>query len=170
MEVPSVTMGALLTQYGVLHYLKIDIEGMDRECLRSIDPSKAPQYISLELSHSEDIIGGLQELSYNRFKIVNKGTFTSSLPIFPKELDWRFLRKMRLGSLVPMAPSRTLTLFPQSMVGIFPRDAQGHSAKKPSGHCLRLTRRSDCTNVFSGRSFALACRFPTAGMTFNATA
>ncbi len=39
MEVPSITMGALLTQHGVPHYLKIDIEGMDRECLRSIDPS-----------------------------------------------------------------------------------------------------------------------------------
>jgi FkbM family methyltransferase len=100
-EVPSVQMGTLLKRYGVPHYLKIDIEGMDEECLRSVDPANAPKYISLEVSHSGDIIGGLQALGYTHFKLVNQATFTTAVPIFPRELGWRFLRKARLGFLVP---------------------------------------------------------------------
>jgi hypothetical protein len=33
-DVPSVTMGDLLERHGVPYYLKIDIEGMDKECLQ----------------------------------------------------------------------------------------------------------------------------------------
>lgn len=99
-EVPSVTMGTLLERYGAPYYLKIDIEGMDQECLRSIDASNIPRYISLELSHGEDIIDNLSKLGYSRFKVINQGTFTTSTPTFSRELGWRLLRKMHLSSLI----------------------------------------------------------------------
>ena len=100
-QVPSVTMGTLLERHGVPYYLKIDIEGMDQECLRSLDYSNLPGYISLELSHSGDIISDLSGLGYSHFKIINQTTFTTATPIFPRELGWRLLRKIRLASFIP---------------------------------------------------------------------
>jgi FkbM family methyltransferase len=100
-EVPSITARTLLGRHGVPHYLKIDLEGMDQECLRSMDAANLPKYISLELSHSDDIIGSLDALGYTRFKVINQGTYTSAVPIFQHEVGWRFLRKMRLGRFLP---------------------------------------------------------------------
>ena len=81
-ELPSTTLRTLLDRHGIPEYLKIDIEGMDQECLKSLDPQNLPKYISLELSHGGDIIGGLAALGYTRFKIINQGTFTTLTPIF----------------------------------------------------------------------------------------
>src|SRR4051794_1685795 len=77
-ELPSTTLRTLLDRHGIREYPKIDIEGMDQECLKSLDPQNLPKYISLELSHGGDIVGGLETLGYTRFKIINQGTFTTS--------------------------------------------------------------------------------------------
>ena len=100
-DVPSVTMGDLLERHGVPNYLEIDIEGMDQECLQSLDKENLPRYISLELSHGDDIIGSLEKLGYTRFKVVNQMTYTTAVSIFPHEIGWRLLRKTRLGKLLP---------------------------------------------------------------------
>jgi FkbM family methyltransferase len=100
-ELPSTTLRTLLDRHGVPEYLKIDIEGMDQECLKSIDPSNLPKYISLELSHGGDIIGELRALGYTRFKIINQGTYTTATPIFQNQYGWRLLRKTRIGRLLP---------------------------------------------------------------------
>jgi FkbM family methyltransferase len=100
-ELPSTTLRTLLDRHGVPEYLKIDIEGMDQECLKSLDPRNLPKYISLELAHGGDIIGELRALGYTRFKIINQGTHTTSTPIFQNQVGWRFLRKTRIGRLLP---------------------------------------------------------------------
>lgn len=100
-NVPSITLGVLLERYGIPEYLKIDIEGMDQECLKSLDPANLPSYISLELSHGDGIISGLGNVGYNRFKVINQGTYTTALPIFSQEIGWRLIRKARMGFLVP---------------------------------------------------------------------
>jgi len=78
LSVPSVDFTEYLKKYGIPHYLKIDIEGMDKVCLKAlIDFEQKPDYISLE---SEKILFNnlieefnlLQQLGYNNFKAVQQ--------------------------------------------------------------------------------------------------
>jgi FkbM family methyltransferase len=67
------SLQSLMQEYGVPFYLKIDIEGADHLCLRDIDPTDAPAYVSFEASE-----GRLKDLfllvraGYTRFKLIDQ--------------------------------------------------------------------------------------------------
>lgn len=61
----------LLSQYGVPFYLKIDIEGADQLCLRDLDKSDLPNYVSTE-AHSLVPLFQLFDLGYKDFKCLNQ--------------------------------------------------------------------------------------------------
>jgi len=46
-DLPSSRFRTVLDEYGVPHYLKVDIEGADRYCLNDLDPADAPAYVSI---------------------------------------------------------------------------------------------------------------------------
>ncbi len=82
-EVPVVDFSACLKKYGVPHYLKIDIEGMDTVCLKALmDCEQRPDYVSIE---SEKVSFGalleelklLSRLGYTRFKAVQQANISS---------------------------------------------------------------------------------------------
>jgi FkbM family methyltransferase len=82
-EVPVIDFAECLKKYGVPHYLKIDIEGMDIVCLRSLrNVPKKPDYISIE---SEKVlynklleeINLLTELGYSKFKAIQQRGISS---------------------------------------------------------------------------------------------
>src|SRR5262249_8664579 len=93
-DVESVRLDTLIRQYGVPHYLKIDIEGHDRICLDGLQPSECPPYISCELTHTDNLIDRLYELGYRRFKLVNQSTYTDATPVFENEIGFRAVRKL----------------------------------------------------------------------------
>lgn len=75
-KVKTTTMGALLAEFGVPYFVKLDIEGMDMVGVEGLRPSQTrPAYLSIEsekdsfkaLLHEFDV---LQELGYDRFKVV----------------------------------------------------------------------------------------------------
>lgn len=77
-EVPIVDFSECLKKYGIPHYLKIDIEGMDIVCLRALlEFEQRPDYVSIE---SEKIsfdklteeINLLTQLGYTNFKAVQQ--------------------------------------------------------------------------------------------------
>lgn len=77
-EVPVVDFSEYLEKYGIPHYLKIDIEGMDAVCLRAlIHFEQKPDYVSIE---SEKVSFGklveelnlLTQLGYTRFKAIQQ--------------------------------------------------------------------------------------------------
>jgi FkbM family methyltransferase len=77
-EVPVVDFSECLEKYGVPHYLKIDIEGMDAVCLRALLRFEhKPDYVSME---SEKVSFGklvgelnlLTQLGYTRFKAIHQ--------------------------------------------------------------------------------------------------
>lgn len=84
---------AVLKQYGVPYYLKVDIEGSDRLCVRALDPKDLPRYISVELSDEHDLIAELREVGYQHFKVINQTTFTDSTPVFDDQVGFRVLRR-----------------------------------------------------------------------------
>lgn len=77
-EVPAVNFKACLEKYGIPHYLKIDIEGMDTVCLEALKGFEdKPDYISIE-SEKVNINGLLEELNlfrqlgYSHFRAVQQ--------------------------------------------------------------------------------------------------
>ena len=71
-EVPCRRFQGILQEYGIPHYLKIDIETYDRHCLADLDPSHLPQFISIEIYALVELLQ-LQSLGYDRFKLVRQG-------------------------------------------------------------------------------------------------
>lgn len=94
-EVPTVDFTDCLKKYGIPHYLKIDIEGMDTVCLRAFlnSPGK-PNYISIE-SEKIDFSALLEEfqifekLGYQSFKAVQQqGMSKQKVPQDTQEGDF----------------------------------------------------------------------------------
>jgi len=77
-EVPVIDFSAYLKEYGIPHYLKVDIEGMDIVCLMALMHfEQKPDYISIEsekISFDKLIeeIRLLMQLGYKRFKAVQQ--------------------------------------------------------------------------------------------------
>jgi FkbM family methyltransferase len=76
----------LLAEYGVPHYLKIDIEGNDKICVDALQGGIIPKYISVESECVDDstvlsdegalsILESLRNVGYRRFKLVDQSTW-----------------------------------------------------------------------------------------------
>lgn len=81
-EVQTIDFGKCLEQYGIPHYLKIDIEGMDTICLEALLPfEEKPNYISIEsekvsfekLEYEFELF---DRLGYNKYQVVNQAEIT----------------------------------------------------------------------------------------------
>lgn len=71
-KVQGISFDKLMQQYGVPHYLKVDIEGSDAIVLRQLQNSpEKPHFISVEES-SIEFFPLLWSLGYRGFKIVNQ--------------------------------------------------------------------------------------------------
>ena len=93
--VPCIRFRSLVEEFGVPHYLKIDIEGYDRFCLEDLTPETAPQHISVEASELE-LLDLLHGLGYDRFKCISQFHFLPlEIPPAPEQL--RFEETMRLN-------------------------------------------------------------------------
>lgn len=77
-EVPVVDFKGCLKKYGIPHYLKLDIEGMDTVCLRALlHFQQRPNYISIEsdkvlFSNLLTEFDLLTKLGYTKFKAVQQ--------------------------------------------------------------------------------------------------
>lgn len=75
------SLKSLVEEHGAPFYLKVDIEGAEHLCLRDIDPSDAPAYVSFEASEGrlEDLFL-LVQAGYTRFKLIEQITFKQVVP------------------------------------------------------------------------------------------
>lgn len=86
-EVPAVRFADLLTEYGIPHYLKVDIEGLDMLCVRALHEVEGrPDYLSIEseitapasgLVPMIDELAELWSLGYRGFKFVEQSRLAS---------------------------------------------------------------------------------------------
>lgn len=82
--VPTVTYDNLAKKYGKPTFLKIDIEGADKECVLSLQHETAPPYLSFEAHHDlEGMIDHCYNAGYRYFKIIHQNSFRRLIP----ELD-----------------------------------------------------------------------------------
>src|SRR4051812_53455 len=91
-DVEGIKLSDLARQYGDAFYLKLDIEGMDREALKSlVSTSFRPTYVSMETTFARDPsfdtfrcdLELLAELGYDRFKIIDQTLLQHQLPPKP---------------------------------------------------------------------------------------
>lgn len=79
-EVPAVDFCQVIREYGMPHYMKIDIEGCDMVCIDALKRFQSrPDYISIESDKTgfakvKDEIDVLVELGYDSFKAVEQST------------------------------------------------------------------------------------------------
>lgn len=75
-EVESATILDLFEEYGVPHYLKIDIEESDGLCVLPLTRESRPRYLSFEVADDvEVLVEHAQTIGYERFKVVNQRSF-----------------------------------------------------------------------------------------------
>lgn len=98
--VPTIDFKKCLEEFGIPHYLKIDIEGMDTICLESLlHFDNKPNYISIEsekvsfekLLYEFELF---ERLGYNKYQLINQAEITKfKEPVESKEgqyLDYTF--------------------------------------------------------------------------------
>lgn len=113
-EVPAINFSDCLEKYGIPYYLKVDIEGMDMVCLKSLLKFKQkPSYISIESDKIsfDKLIEELKlfkQLGYNGFKAVQQSGISKQ-----KEPD------------SVMEGYRTAYQFKEGSSGLFGRDLPG---------------------------------------------
>ena len=74
--VPGVTIHQLFDQYGLPEYLKVDIEGADRQCILPLTSDHRPNFLSFEVGEDADeLIAHVGAIGYRRFKIINQISF-----------------------------------------------------------------------------------------------
>jgi FkbM family methyltransferase len=90
-DIPTLPFDAVLKEYGIPHYCKIDIEGNDYLCLAAMEPELCPAYVSVELARAPgtDLLSMLSELGYKRFKIIDQTRFCSVEPKIQRLLHER---------------------------------------------------------------------------------
>ncbi len=100
LQVAGIALDELIERHGTPHYIKIDVEGLDRICLPALlRTSKRPRYISVE-ADIRDIesclatLGLLEQAGYRRFKVITQAMNRKvQLPDPPREgryVEWRF--------------------------------------------------------------------------------
>jgi FkbM family methyltransferase len=83
-ELQCLTLDTLLEKYGVPYYLKIDVEGAESSCLKSLVSFPRPYYISVEAEKIE-YLQLLWQLGYRQFAIIDQMRHNSRFPDFSNE-------------------------------------------------------------------------------------
>ncbi|MGE5294633.1 MAG: FkbM family methyltransferase [Solirubrobacterales bacterium] len=74
--VSCLTLDTILGEHGVPHYLKVDIEGHDLQCVDALTKiTDRPKYISVELGDLKEAVQKLLALGYEGFKCISQFTF-----------------------------------------------------------------------------------------------
>lgn len=85
--VPATSFLTLIKQYGVPHYLKIDIEGADMLCIDGLfSILSRPTFLSTEIESKSALVGvtaTLRRLGYTKFQLVDQGAVPKQCPPLP---------------------------------------------------------------------------------------
>lgn len=97
-EVPCVTLGSVLDEYGVPYYLKIDIEYADHFCLDALaGRADLPRYLSFEAG--PEVVQRmplLHTVGYDQFKLLAQPSFLPVQPEpFPQQRRAAWMMNMR---------------------------------------------------------------------------
>ncbi len=180
-QVESITLPALMEQFGVPYYCKIDIEGMDNTCLQSMmDTNLRPEFISVEtecLAKNEKVqqkdylqtLYSLKQLGYAKFQLIDQGTlhplrlckkFYKQPNQFLHFMD-RILKKLKI-EIVPFNFRDQLSQqfhypFPTGASGPYGDYLEGQWYNFEDAEQLIIEHRSDYFNLKKAVSYGFWC-------------
>lgn len=74
--VQGITLPEIFEQHGIPKYLKVDIEGCDSICVRTLTRETRPTFVSFELGADiGSMIDHLQQIGFTRFKVIDQAFF-----------------------------------------------------------------------------------------------
>ena len=75
--VQAISIQELFNKYGVPYYLKLDIEGADKDCILSLNKNNRPHYLSCEVYNHNiiPILKHVESIGYSQFKLINQTNF-----------------------------------------------------------------------------------------------
>lgn len=98
--VPRVNFRECLSRYGTPHFIKIDVEGVDRLVVEAIcNVPEPPKYLSMESEKADfeqlvDDIDQLRTAGYGKFKVIQQATIPGSVrrvtQVDGRPIDYRF--------------------------------------------------------------------------------
>jgi len=120
-QVPTKTFASIVAEYDDPHYVKIDIEGHDVQCLRdlgTLSPRRLPKYVSWESDPAPDhgrsaevspLLRLANQVGFSRFKLIDQATYwplptALSLGKIADVVVWRLLRAANRPPLRPVRP------------------------------------------------------------------
>lgn len=71
LEIECTKTSNLIEEYGLPHYIKVDIEGFDVHVIDTLTKGEIPKYFSCEAIHVE-LLYKLRDLGYTQFKMINQ--------------------------------------------------------------------------------------------------
>jgi FkbM family methyltransferase len=100
--VPCTTLDRILANHPTPYYVKIDVEGQDRNCIAALRRlNQVPRYVSFEADLAEPaetgaMLSALEDCGYRRFKLVNQAVHPMrrmpNPPLEGKYIDARFTK------------------------------------------------------------------------------
>jgi FkbM family methyltransferase len=166
-SVEAITLADLVGTYGDAWYMKIDIEGMDREALKSLAATSIrPRYLSMETSFARDPsfdavkadFDVLARLGYDRFKIVDQQAVPEQVPPSPptsgRYVPYRFTNG-ESGLFGEEAPGDWLTM--EQALAVFRRLIRKNWLQ------VRLYRRMRFYLYYCAIMYRLNGRYPNLG-------
>jgi FkbM family methyltransferase len=102
--VKSSKFETILQEFGIPHYLKIDIEGADLLCVKALQHfDSKPQFISIESDKTSwssllEEFNLLKELGYQKFKVINQEKISQQMCPFPAREGQYIEHKFEFGS------------------------------------------------------------------------
>jgi len=156
-EVPGKRFREVLEEYGVPHYLKVDIEGSDHLCLGDLLNNEPPRFISVEaeccgsevpLSEREYLrnLCLLHEAGYQRFKLIDQETLAAVSSGETYTPDWWRKRAGVRG------------LLEQTFDCAFPVGSTGPWGEAASGEWMEFARALETYCAWRAAFFALKGR------------
>jgi FkbM family methyltransferase len=88
-ELKAINFSDYLSKYGIPYYLKVDIEGSDKACIKALyNFSEKPRFVSIESDKLSfegiiDEISLLWDLGYRGFKAIQQLTTSEAIPPYP---------------------------------------------------------------------------------------
>jgi FkbM family methyltransferase len=109
-EVRCRTLGSIVEQFGVPHYLKVDIEGADHLCVEALQPATAPRFLSIEQSRKTlALLPRLQQLGYVGFKCISQRHYLPlQLDPTPEQRRYERLLRLKQSRALPLRVFRRL--------------------------------------------------------------
>jgi hypothetical protein len=161
--VQIVPFADILKEYGVPHYLKIDIEGNDRICVNALRPSEIlPLYISVEsecVGDDDDavsdeeataVLDTLHNVGYRRFKLVSQYNWTAARPALLSNYRVRLIESLAKGRLRVVGLAKIASKFTDASTIMrrvrfdFPRGATGAWGEDIPGPWMTLRQARSC--------------------------